>query len=164
VSPETALRLLATAPAPPDPSTAGDTPAVTTPADTTPADTAPADIAPADTPPADSTATEAVASQAAASDAHAAWSRVLDEIATMSAQAGPGATDDVVELLTAWNPPTGLGRLPEELTDRALEVLAGHAHVVELLQAAVGANRRHARVLSAVPTGAPAASYLDVEA
>ncbi|MHA7132016.1 hypothetical protein [Oerskovia turbata] len=156
MSPETALRLPVAAPAPSDPPTA-----VTA---GSPAETVPTETVPTETVPSGATASGATAKEAAAFDAHAAWSRVLDEIATMSAQAGPDATDEVVELLTAWNPPTGLGRLPEELTDRALEVLASHAHVVELLQAAVGANRRHARVLSAVPTGAPAAAYLDVEA
>jgi hypothetical protein len=100
------------------------------------------------------------------SPAHAAWSCVLDEIAAMAIVAGPDAGEEVVERFARWNPPTGLGRLPAELVDRALEVLAAHAHAVELLQAAVAANRRHARVLSAVPSvaGSPTAAYLDVEA
>jgi hypothetical protein len=100
------------------------------------------------------------------SSAFAAWSCVLDEIATMSAVAGPDADEEVVARFARWNPPTGLGRLPADLVDRALEVLAAHAHAVELLQTAVTANRRHVRALSAVPlvAGSPAAAYLDVEA
>ncbi len=99
-------------------------------------------------------------------DPHADWSRVLDELAAMSAQAGPDAGIDVMNRLVRWSPPTDLGRLPAVLVDRALEVLAGHAHVVEHLHEAVAENRRHVRALSAVPTvhDAPAAAYLDVQA
>ncbi|MFF2621665.1 hypothetical protein [Oerskovia jenensis] len=99
-------------------------------------------------------------------DPHADWSRVLDELAAMSAQAGPDAGGDVMDRLVRWSPPTDLGRLPAVLVDRALEVLAGHAHVVEHLHEALAENRRHVRALSAVPTvhDAPAAAYLDVQA
>ncbi len=105
-------------------------------------------------------ATDAVA------DPHAAWSRVLDDLAAMSAGAGPDAGAEVMDRLVRWTPPTDLGRLPASLVDRALEVLAGHAHIVDHLHDAVAENRRHARALSAVPTvhDAPVAAYLDVEA
>lgn len=104
--------------------------------------------------------------QDAAPDPHAAWSRVLDDLAAMSAGAGPDAGAEVMDRLVRWTPPTDLGRLPASLVDRALEVLAGHAHIVEHLHDAVAENRRHARALSAVPTvhDAPVAAYLDVEA
>ncbi|MBD7999929.1 MULTISPECIES: hypothetical protein [Oerskovia] len=102
----------------------------------------------------------------AAADPHAAWSRVLDDLAAMAAGAGPDAGGEVMGRLVLWTPPTDLGRLPASLVDRALEVLAGHAHVVDHLHDAVAENRRHARALSAVPTvhDAPVAAYLDVEA
>jgi hypothetical protein len=102
----------------------------------------------------------------AAADLHAAWSRVLDDLAAMSAGAGPDAGAEVMDRLVRWTPPTDLGRLPASLVDRALEVLAGHAHIVDHLHDAVAENRRHARALSAVPTvhDAPVAAYLDVEA
>ncbi|MFE4465060.1 hypothetical protein ACFRCR_08040 [Oerskovia sp. NPDC056781] len=102
----------------------------------------------------------------AAADPHAAWSRVLDDLAAMSAGAGPDAGAEVMDRLVRWTPPTDLGRLPASLVDRALEVLAGQAHIVDHLHDAVAENRRHARALSAVPTvhDAPVAAYLDVEA
>ncbi|RXR23651.1 hypothetical protein EQW78_13110 [Oerskovia turbata] len=102
----------------------------------------------------------------AAADLHAAWSGVLDDLAAMSAGAGPAAGAEVMDRLVTWTPPTDLGRLPASLVDRALEVLAGHAHIVDHLHEAVAENRRHARALSSVPTvhDAPAAAYLDVEA
>lgn len=111
-------------------------------------------------------AQDAVAPAPAPVDPHADWSRVLDELAAMSAQAGPDAGGDVMDRLVRWSPPTDLGRLPAVLVDRALEVLAGHAHVVEHLHEALAENRRHVRALSAVPTvhDAPAAAYLDVQA
>lgn len=84
----------------------------------------------------------------------------------MSAGAGPDAGAEVLDRLVRWTPPADLGRLPASLVDRALEVLAGHAHIVDHLHDAVAENRRHARALSAVPTvhDAPVAAYLDVEA
>ncbi|MFF3064686.1 hypothetical protein ACFVQ3_09015 [Oerskovia sp. NPDC057915] len=102
----------------------------------------------------------------AAADTYAAWSRVLDDLAAMSAGAGPDAGAEVMDRLVRWTPPTDLGRLPASLVDRALEVLAGQGHIVDHLHEAVAENRRHVRALSAVPTvhEAPVAAYLDVEA
>ena len=96
----------------------------------------------------------------------AAWTRVLDELAELSAGAGPDAGDSVIRRLVRWTPPTDLGPLPAELVDRALEVLTGQAHVVEHLQQAVAENRRHARAVSTVPVvgSNPPAAYLDVQA
>jgi len=114
----------------------------------------------------DAGAQHPVADQQPVADPYTAWSLVLDELAAMSVDAGPGAGSEVLDRLVAWVPPTDLGRLPGALVDRALEVLAGHAHVVEHLREAVAENRRHVRALSVVPTGheAPAAAYLDVRA
>ena len=61
----------------------------------------------------------------------AVWARVLDELAEMCVGAGPDAAESVIGRLVRWTPPTDLGPLPVELVDRALEVLSGHAHVVD---------------------------------
>lgn len=95
-----------------------------------------------------------------------AWARALDELDAMASVAGEHAGETAVAHLAAWTPPTGLGRLPAELVDRALEVLVRQADVVDRLHAAIVENRRHSRALTCVPRAhdSTAAAYLDVSA
>lgn len=97
-------------------------------------------------------------------ETYAVWSRVLDELEAMVVETGPDAPAAALERLEQWEPPQVLGRIPVALVDRAMNVLAGQAHVVDHLHAVVQENRRHTRALNAVSKGydTATAAYLDV--
>jgi len=92
----------------------------------------------------------------------AAWLEVLNVMEDAVAAAGrPGVSDDEP---APWTPPEGIGRLPDDLADRARALVAAQETAMAQLRSAQRANRSHAGVLRALPHRAGTTSvYLDVE-
>jgi hypothetical protein len=53
-----------------------------------------------------------------------------------------------------WEPPTGLGPLPEDLIERAHRILDRHTEIAAELAHLARENRLHASLLSRIETGA----------
>ena len=103
-------------------------------------------------------------------DFDAAWVEALAhlelDVATAEAMLDndhlPSVSD--VARLTTWQPPTGLGPLPDALLDRARALADRQREAAEAITRTMVANRRHLAVLdqmSAAPPSRPV--YLDLE-
>lgn len=100
---------------------------------------------------------------------HEAWEDVLTslerDISEAEAMLEVGHVTAPTPAGPAWTPPVGLGALPEELVERARDLLEGHTDVQKRLEHAIASGRRHSALVSAsrARTGA-APAYLDLEA
>lgn len=97
-----------------------------------------------------------------------ALNRLEADVAAAVADQGGLADDDAASELTsrsaAWSPPVDLGRIPDDLVERARLIAATQQEIIADLQAAVRSNRKHSAFVNSVPSGSDTsrAVYLDV--
>ncbi len=99
---------------------------------------------------------------------HDAWEATLAEFElTLDEAEAMLAADHVPapDASAAWTPPTGIGRIPAPLVERARTLLARQIDVSRRLATAAGASRREGRAISRMTLGTPAPPvYVDIPA
>lgn len=84
------------------------------------------------------------------------WESALTELELDIADTEAMLAGDHVPLSTSrWEPPQGLGALPEPLHERAQLLLDRHTEVAQRLSEALVLNRRQARLTASLNAGGP---------
>lgn len=96
-----------------------------------------------------------------------AWAAALEEleldVAAAEALLRSGHVDPPATVPADWQPPSGLGPLPEQLRERAAAVLRRQAAAAEQLARTIGTNRQQAAFAARLETGRAARrpAYVD---
>ncbi|SRR5690606_23533018 len=84
------------------------------------------------------------------------WEAALTELELDVSEIEAMLADDHLPVAPSrWEPPAGLGPLPEPLRERALQLLDRQSEVAQRLSEALVLSRRQARLTEVLKTGGP---------